>query len=250
MRVHFMSDLHIEFGKMPKTYARPDCDVVVLAGDIGTGKLAFPWIEKTFRDVPVVYVAGNHEFYNRELHEHLRDMRDRAASIPNLHFLQNDSIVIDGVRFIGATLWTDFNLLGNPYLGMYEVSRNLNDYEQIKVAPKMLLNPEMVLDEHRMSRQFIVDELSCSVEKTVVVTHHAPCELSISDKYTHDSLSVAYASRLADVMLDFNPALWIHGHIHDSVDYEIGNTRVVCNPRGYTGHHLNPGFDDRRVVVI
>lgn len=248
MRIHLLSDIHLEFGKFK--HSPPECDVVVLSGDIGVGLQAFPWIERHLSDFDVVYVAGNHEFYGRNLDEHIGAMREKAQGT-NVRFLYNESVVIQGVRFIGTTLWTDFNLFGRQPLDILAAQDGMTDYERIRIRDRVALTAEHILREHMVCRFYLTGELSKPFDgKTVVVGHHAPSSLSVPSIYEDDPLTAAYASRLEDIMLDFSPVLWTHGHTHDNFDYEIGDTRVVCNPRGYVGHELNPNFNPQLVVTI
>jgi Icc-related predicted phosphoesterase len=249
MRIAVYSDVHLEFGKFRLT--PPECDVVILSGDIGVGNMAFPWIEKTFPDTPVVYVAGNHEHYGRVLSDQYALMAHKAKEFPNVSFLQNSSVIIGDVRFIGATLWTDFNLYGNQPVSMMAAQQKMNDYRKVSKADRVPFSAQDSCVEHMFSFQYIRDALERPFNgKTVVVTHHGPSEMSVPKKWGGDSLNPAYASRLENLMLDHAPVLWTHGHIHSNSDYEIGSTRVVCNPRGYVGHELNKDFNPQLVIEI
>jgi 3',5'-cyclic AMP phosphodiesterase CpdA len=248
MKIHIISDIHLEFGKF--RHSPPESDVVVLSGDIAVGLAGIEWAQKTF-DCPVVYVAGNHEFYsNRVLHEHYDKMRQKAAGT-NVRFLQNEAAEIDGVRFLGCTLWTDFDLYGNSPVALVVAQQKVNDFQQVKLGYRKPFTSSDALVEHMVSRQFMRDEFEKGFPgKTVVCTHHAPSELSVHERYQNDKLTPAYASRLENFILTHDPVLWTHGHLHNSVDYEIGDTRVVCNPRGYVGHELNSDFDPELVIEI
>lgn len=249
MKIHLMSDLHLEFSKMSfKGYEVPeDTDVVVLAGDTHPGVFGLMWAAKTFKDLPIVVVAGNHEFYGkRRLHKHYMKMQKKAKDL-GIHFLQNDSVVIDGVRFLGGTLWVDYNLYGNAPLAMLNAVDEMNDYKCIAQGPtsQRRLQTETVLNEHKQTVDFIVDELSKDFDgKTVVVTHHAPCELSCFGQYKRNANNVYYASKLEGLIYAYQPNYWLHGHVHASSDYMLEETRVVVNPRGYYDEDaLNPDFD-------
>lgn len=254
MKIHLMSDLHLEFSKGKFAgYVQPtDADVVILAGDINPGVLGLMWAGKTF-NVPTICLAGNHEFYGkRSLAKHYTKMHDKAAEV-GVNFLQNESIVIDGVRFLVATLWTDFDLFGNQPIAMINAQSVMNDYRQIKASHKSSLNllPSAVLYEHKISMEFLTEELNKDFDgTTVVVTHHAPSEQSCFPMFRGDPFNFCYASRLERFVETFAPALWVHGHIHSSVDYMIGDTRVVCNPRGYAGHQENPNFDPTLILEV
>lgn len=242
MKLRILSDIHLEFGSFkPK---QGDEDVVVLAGDIGVGCMAFPWARKTFPDKIIVYVAGNHEFYGREFPAHYDDMRESAVK-HGVYFLQDQATGIHGVKFVGATLWTDFNLFGRYPQDALVALRGMTDFRTIEKMDTLLW-----LEAHRFSRANLDCELKYQDRATVVITHHAPSSLSVPKRFEHDALSAAYASRLEDMILAYEPALWIHGHTHDSLDYRLGKTRIVCNPRGYVGHELNKSFNPDLIVEI
>lgn len=250
MRIHLLSDLHFEFAKMPRSYTPPECDVVVLSGDISAGLPGVMWAVDTFT-VPVIYIPGNHEYYvKRPWRDHLAKMKQKTES-SNVHVLHNETVEIDGVRFIGATLWADFNLYGQNFLHQQAAQRGMNDYAFIWETDNTRFHSDNSLAEHQASRFFINEELSKPFDgKTVVCTHHGPTHLSIVSKWDMHPLTPAYASRLENIILDHKPVLWTHGHIHDSVDYVIGDTRVVANPRGYEGHEINPLYNNQLVIEI
>ena len=249
-RVHILSDCHIEFSPM-KDYTPPECDVVVLAGDIGVGFLGLDWAKETFK-VPVIAINGNHEFYHQiPFKDHLEDMRKEAEG-SNVHILENDTVIIGDTRFIGATLWTDFDLMGNKYLHQLQAQNDMSDYKHILTSGRTL-RAEDTASEHLFSRYYIREEMAKPFTgKTVVVTHHAPSELSIHPMYEGRDLNAAYASRLEYDILDGNPVLWCHGHTHFNFDYMLGDTRIICNPRGYDNEveGLVPNSDFKPGLVI
>lgn len=248
MRLHILSDLHVEFGLI----ALPDvgADVIVLAGDTGVGMKGVRRIAHEFPDKPVLFVAGNHEYYGgnfQQVNQQLSQMHD-----DRLHFLNNDAIIIDGVRFLGCTLWTDFRLFGNPVQAMLAAELDMNDFVNISFRDeqgKRKLKPEDTLALHRESRAWLESELDKSFDgPTVVITHHAPHPNSLAPGFTQDILSAAYVSDLTEMM--GKAQLWIHGHTHSSWDYEVDGTRVICNPRGYYRHQPNPDFVPGLVVEV
>ena len=255
MKINPVSDLHHEHDTLAWRSAPVKSDVVIIAGDSYPGTEGILWAIKNYPSVPVIYIAGNHEFYGAEILSQYENLRN-AAKGTNVHFLQNDSVVIDGVRFIGATLWTDFNFYGYPKLMMPQAPYMLNDYVQIKCGTK-LITPEFILQEHMVSRQFIFDECKKPFDgKTVVVTHHAPSELSVHSYYKGDPANALYASKLENEILNINNlnspgiSLWVHGHMHYTYDYMIGSTRVICNPRGYRQYHEFTNFKEDLIVEI
>ncbi len=250
MKVHLLSDLHLEFGDMPRSYTPPACDVVVLAGDIATGVAGVMWAASTF-DVPVIYVPGNHEFYGKRRYaRHIEKMKAKAAGT-NVHVLTDDYVDIAGARFVGATLWTDFDLYGQAPIHMPMAQQKMNDYVQILQDIHQPMQARYTAAYHKQSRFYIGEVLREPFDgPKIVVTHHAPSELSIHPRWRNHPLTPAYASRLEYLIFDRKPALWLHGHLHDSVDYVLDDTRVVCNPRGYVGHELNDHFDPGLVLEV
>jgi Icc-related predicted phosphoesterase len=252
MKILVMSDLHIEHGprwSLPDVL--PEHDVVALAGDIhGTPEDAVEWAEHSFMK-PVIYTPGNHEFYGGAISKRTEAGILRAID-SNVHLLDRDSVVIDGVKFVGATLWTDFELFGPRHieLGIARSASDINDFRLIQN-----FSPSDARVRNLTDRRFLEGALASAIAgPTVVVTHHAPHPFSIEDKYKSDLTSAAFASDLTDVIEKHRPALWIHGHMHASSDYMVGDTRIVCNPKGYGPHsygatHENGGFEMKIVEV-
>jgi Icc-related predicted phosphoesterase len=211
-------------------------------------------------------VLGNHEFYKR--FERLPDESRAVAAETNIQVLEDQSTVIDGVRFIGATLWTDFALFGSDLRpeAMRKAKERMNDYKHIKANQKMTpsragesqpvssLRPAHTAERHARTRSFIEETLSQQFDgPTVVVTHHLPHVQSIPPRFADHIGSAAYASDLSSVIENFQPEMWIHGHSHDSADYLVGRTRVICNPRGYPqpdGSPENPNFNPEMIVEL
>ena len=238
MKIHIMSDLHLEFGQL-RGYHAPDCDVVILAGDIGTGTTGVRWINATFPHSPVATLAGNHEFYRNSFPALYSELR--LICLPNVHFLQNSIWEHEGQRFLGGTLWTDFK--GNdPFVKVY-AQAHMSDYSVIEGA-----TPDVIYEDFLNTLTFLQRNIQ---EGDVVVTHHAPSYKSVDfNRYTDRSMDPLYCSDLSELIVKTKPRLWIHGHTHASKDYTLGDTRVICNPRGYSGHQLNPDFDPTLVAEI
>lgn len=287
MLIHVLSDLHVEFSPFtPNSYASIAADVVVLAGDIHLGVKGITWARKSFPDKPIVYVAGNHEFYGYHWHKLLDQLREEARA-QDVYFLENDSVTINGVRFLGATLWTDFQYFGlsRRSQAMRAVESNLVDYSRIKAAT---LQAELVsaimgtqdgkkgpvrcsrkltavhsLARHQASLAWLKSELQNSreseeTENTVVVTHHYPHRSSTAPQYLEDLVTAGYGSHLPVDMIS-EAELWIHGHTHDSFEYDVGDAqksaRVICNPRGYplsrvTDAYENSNFSPRMLIDL
>ena len=248
LKIFYISDIHLEFGawKLPKVI---DADVVVLAGDIGVGTQGLLWACKVFTSIPVVYVPGNHEYYHQNMETLREELKYIASHHSNIHLLDDGAVTVADVRFVGGTLWTDFNLFHSRPLSMLDAQRAMADFEYIDKDRSGSLVPEDTYVMHQKTKRLIEEELKVSKAcKTVVVTHHCPSEMSVSPKYKTDRVSPAFASDLNDLILALEPTLWVHGHTHAQFDYEIGNTRVICNPRGY--HRKGRKYVPGKVVEI
>lgn len=237
MRIHVLSDLHLEIaGYEPHPV---ECDVVVLAGDIGNQVQGIEWGRSIWPGKEILYVPGNHEFYRRERTETLQQMRVCAREL-GVHLLDNDEVVIAGVRFLGCTLWTDFNLFGEELkkTAMAEGKKYLNDFRLIRERDR-IFTPARSAQLHKTSRKWLTAKLQQAFPgKTVIITHHLPSGRSVAERYKSSLTSACFASNLDELM--GASALWIHGHTHDSFDYVLQGTRVVCNPRGYCRNRDKP----------
>lgn len=262
-RIREMSDLHLEFGPLDVPVL-PDEDkmVLILSGDIGLAEkqsTIAPFLrEMSERHYHVFMVLGNHEHYGCSLQRSLDKIK--AAVSPkcdNLHILENECVVIDGVAFIGATMWTDCNK-GDP-ITLYTLEKGMNDYRIIRNGPKShpYVKKLQAIDTaivHRHTVDWLfpeIDKQKAAGNKVVVFTHHAPSTMSIHPIYKHDyHFNGGYASALENRILDTNPDVWFHGHTHTNFDYMVGDTRIICNPRGYFNHEENPRFDPSLVIEI
>jgi hypothetical protein len=244
MRLHILSDLHLEFA--PFAPPAVEADAVVLAGDVSTGRNGLKWALKTFPDRPVIYVLGNHEFYGQKLQKLVQELQELAAGT-NVRLLENDSCRIGDVIFLGATLWTDFALNGNPVVAEVTAQTSMNDYRRIRTLPRYSrLKPSDTRRFHMQSRKWLEDQaFRLKGQKVVIVTHHAPSPESIPAALGRDPCNPAFASDLSRFIVETEARLWIHGHIHCACDYTLGKTRVLANCRGYpTEPHtgFNPGL--------
>lgn len=237
-----MSDLHLEFGSLYiDKAARLEPDLVILAGDIHTGSEGIVWAKKVWKNKPILYVPGNHEYYRRSFtKQNEKFYRARADNIAVLH-PGAEAVHFGDYTFLGATLWTDMRLTSNLPLTKLRASTTMNDFSHIRD-----FTPDTWLAAHEEHLAW----LSCMDERTIVVTHHAPSSLSILDRRKGDLDNAYFASSLENLILDKKPLLWVHGHMHNSSDYVIGSTRVICNPRGYFGKELNPDFNPNLIVEI
>lgn len=259
MRLLILSDLHHELWrehapKIDATISRPD--VVILAGDINTGAKAVEWAAQTFPLTPVLYVHGNHESYGKNLEDMQEEIEAACCKTSNIHFLNCGQFVFGGIRFLGATMWTDFRLFGDDdrQAAMRAAGAAMVDYKRIRLVKEHYrkLRAADTAKIHSEHKSWLLRTLAEPHDgKTVVITHMAPSMKSVSEQYDEDPLSAVYASRMEDVAEKVD--IWIHGHMHQSFDYLIGKCRVVCNPCGYMtrgGGIENGQFDPNFIVEV
>lgn len=232
MRIGVLSDLHLRSAGAHPCPAQVG-EVMVLAGDISVGLQGVAWAKTVF-NCPVVYVAGNHEYYFQEM-ETLDGQLQEYCRGSNIVVLNNSMTVIDGVRFIGATLWTDLALYGTRDISARFAAFGMTDYRVIGRSGGALM-PADTRALHIASRAYLERTLAEPFPgQTVMVMHHAPSLKSIAPRFKDDPFTPCFASNLESLVASSGAALWIHGHVHDSVDYSLGNTRVIANPHGYRG---------------
>lgn len=255
MKAWVISDLHLEFGNAFSEPTPADVDILICAGDVLTRGIvpSIEWLAANVASsIPAVFVAGNHEYYRAAVQESIKAARSLRDRYPHIHFLENGAVEIGGVRFIGGTLWTDFRVLGgDPAFAMIAAETGMNDYRKIKFSkqPYRRFKPIHAYRMHQETRAFLGSELTENASRrTVVISHHAPSFKSIQQEFRGDPLSACYASDLENLVRESAPQLWVHGHVHRRVDYVVGQTRVISNPRGYPGERS--GFDPGLVVEI
>ncbi len=248
MKIQILSDLHLEFKY--REYDLRGCDVLILAGDIHTGTKGIEWIKGKVKDIPVLYVMGNHEYYNNTYPNLLYKCKEISKGT-NIHVLENESKTINNVTFHCATFWTDFELFDNPQIAKFECQLKMSDYYCIRMEPNYSkMRADITQKLHFKTRKWLSKSLSESkTDKNIVITHHAPSIHSVAPRYKKSLLTTGFASNLEDFIIKHQPNLWIHGHVHDAVDYFIDKTRVVCNPFGYP-HENDNGFQDQMILDI
>ena len=253
MKIQLLSDLHLEHSHRHPPFELPptDAEVVVLAGDIDNGTRAIDWAEQTFPDQTVLYVPGNHEYYDADLRTAAAALKARARRSANVRLLDNDELTLDGVRFLGSTLWTDFALLGCQNIDQVfaESLKYVVDFRKIRMGNDFL-TPQQTVDLHRDAIVFLqVQREKQYSGKTVVVTHHAPHPNSVHPRWAGNLVNAAFVSDLTRLM--GKSILWLHGHTHDSFDFTVRGTRVLANPMGYrTSNWREPRTAGRALQVI
>jgi predicted phosphodiesterase len=234
MRIGLVSDLHLSVKGLE--FPRADVDVLVLAGDISRPERAMEWARAT--PVPTVYVAGNHEFYGSDLVTTYKALEEGAAG-SKVRVLERKEWVYGNVRFLGCTLWSDFRLADSEEGRRDAVEQGIkftHDYTRIRLSPDFpdLFTPAASQLMFLESVAWLEDRFSRPHSgPTVVVTHFAPSRQSISPQFSGSPVNACFVSDLEAEILRWAPELWLHGHTHDSFDYHVGKTRVVCNARGY-----------------
>lgn len=235
MKLHIVSDLHLESDprwRLPAT----DADVLILAGDIHPGLQGMTAFARQGK--PVLYVPGNHEYYGEHMNGLAAAMRLYAGP-SKITVLDTDAVEIGGVRFLGTTLWTDFRLFGTAHTeaALLTADGHMNDYISIRNGERFL-TPQQTLKLHLDAASWLEAQLDTPFDgPTVVITHHAPHPRSVHPKYAGHILNAAFVSDLSRMMGKAD--LWVHGHIHWSLDYEVNGTRIVCNPKGYGKENKN-----------
>lgn len=257
IKLAICSDLHVELGDIDLKNQQ-NANILILAGDICNAKDLDKQSERGdrsrdfFRRVSAefphtLYVTGNHEVYSGDfakVHTQIQNFFD-THHIANITLLDKTSVVIDGYDFHGGTLWSDFNNMDAHT--MHNAATVMNDYRGVKnshdsVSWKFL--PKHALRDHQKMCNYLQDamesyrEIGREDNRVVVITHHAPSRGSVHEKYAHDSLMNGnfYTNMNEFILANPQIQLWIHGHMHDPFDYGVGDTRIVCNPRGYTGY--------------
>ena len=243
MRIQLLSDLHFEFhvdhGRaFIEALDKDACDVLVLAGDVCTVTHGLVEVLSMFcaKFRHVVYVAGNHEFYGSDKGRTNAAIEKASRRNANLHALRRDVAEIDGVRFVGSTLWFP------PTDDARKLARWWSDFQCVQGLAGW------VFEENALDVEFLRRELRAG---DVVVTHHMPSRRSVHLRYAAEATNCFFVCDVEPLLVERSPAVWMHGHTHESMDYAIGATRVVCNPLGYvTRGEVNGGFVRTKIVEV
>ena len=238
MKIITYSDLHMEFGSIIKPPEDSFADLMILAGDLINFRNYKPldlFLERWKR--PVIFVAGNHEYYtNTNMHTEAARFQDWLSNNhPNVHFLQDRSITIDGVHFFGGTMWTDF--LGGSEQAMHQAQAQMNDFRLIKMEDGVSLTPQYTTKLHSQFVEKLLQWFKQSLSgKRIVVTHHAPV-IKPMTKYIGSLLSPAFNSTdMIEIITQYQPDLWIYGHTHECDDHYFEKTRIISNQSGYPSY--------------
>lgn len=270
MKLGVLSDLHLEFGRYTEPYGTGD--VLILSGDIHVaaylaGAKVNPELEDQltrYQDFirgamqnynHVVAVMGNHEHYDGVVNYSYYVMQQ---SVPEefkdrFFMLEKEAVNIGGVAFYGATLWTDFN--GNDPVTRLMAGQQMNDYHKSYIedvyGDRKLMRPEDTLEDHEQALEALkLVQQQVGDAPMVVCTHHAPSRKSTHPRYRHSYTTNGCYSTNLEHLMGGQIKLWTHGHTHNSYDYDINGTRIICNPRGYVGHHMNPNFNPVMEVEV
>lgn len=241
-KVGLLSDLHLE-GSNIDTLENPGWDILVISGDLSAdlNLLDRFFSYKVPTDIPIVYVLGNHEYEGRKFNEVVEQYREVLQPFEHVHLLDNESVVIDNIKFIGSTLWSNFELNGitSQKESMNWAKNNVVDFKYIfmenldgsgKYHP---ITPEEMIKENEKAQKFIEFELKNNPfeGEKFVVTHFAPHKNSIQPNFKN--MDSSYWVNNFENLMGF-AQYWVHGHTHSNFDYTIEDTRVICNPRGFS----------------
>ena len=243
MRLRILSDLHLEFHRdngasFIKDQKDKDYDVLILAGDITTekhlGEVLSLW-RKSVGDRNIVYVPGNHEYYDSSISKVQNTFDAWSKQDNKLHVLDNSQVTIDGVKFVGSTLW--FAHSGKPERG----DEDLNDFHLIGGFRNW------ISQQAKDSAQYLKDNVK---EGDIVITHHLPHPKSIHPRFAGSYLNKYFLHDVSDVVENSAAKLWVYGHTHSSFDFTVSKTRLVCNPFGYLRYEQNSEFKEKLTIEI
>ena len=266
MKISICSDVHLEFGDLDFENTE-SAQVLILSGDICVAQdiarrdMATEYRSNRYHEFfqrcaerfeHVIYIVGNHEHYNYDFTKTIPHLRDVLSYLPNLHIMEKQSLDIGDVTFLAGTLWTDMNR-EDPHT-LHSIRDYMNDFRCITNGAKEThfrgsdgafhtrvskFTPEDTVEEHKAMLEFVNTAIAARPDRQyVVVGHHSPSRLSTAAQYANEHMvNGAFSSDLDEFILDHPQiCLWTHGHTHHEFDYQIGATRVVCNPRGYDGY--------------
>ena len=249
MKIHYMSDLHLEFKELDISNMEGG-EILILAGDIDVwtkkGKRIFEWMNSLPFD-NILFVPGNHEFYSKGRINKIREeMLEAEKECNKVHLLWNKKKEINGQTFIGTPLWSNFKN-GDPYV-MLACDKGITDFHTTMLTDRDFWSPFEMAKDWRIAYDFLSDNIVLGNE--IVITHWAPSMQSSHPKYAGELINPYWCNEMDNFINTFQPKVWIHGHTHNSWDYTIGETRILCNPRGYDPHEPNPDFDINKYFEV
>ena len=249
MKIQIMSDIHLEFlgpDDTIKVRINQEADIVVLAGDLTSSRRhgidLLRGFMQSYPNQTFLIIPGNHEYYGGVFDP--VEFRTRYFDIENCVVLHRGmTLERDDIIFMGDTLWTNIGPIKGPL-----IQSNFSDYCVIDG-----LTTDITDREHKETVDFLVEQLSLAQNNNktvVVVTHHTPSFNSVPPRFYSSPINICFSNDLNKLMTAYEPAVWIHGHTHDSFDYHIGKTRVICNPYGYEPNMINPDFIQEFTIEV
>lgn len=249
MRVQVLSDLHLNFGHKKLPAISKDAEVLVYAGDttprIPDAVKYFQHIRQSV-SVPIIFVMGNHDYWYKLIGNAVSEYRNALSVIPDLNFLEQDIVEIDGYRFVGTTMWTDFDNGRCSHAARRGMLDCPSIYKRTSEGKTNINNKDIVI-EHVRAKTFLQNALALEIPKTIVVTHHGPSLSLIDESYAKSAMNGAFYADMADLILKHKPLAWLYGHTHVGRIDQIGDTKTVCNPFGYT-HEKYLGYTEQLVI--
>ena len=273
MLIRYFSDIHLDHEYrhlknvdslwQPEELSTDNETTLILAGDLWSdgnvlkkknsdGIIWMRLIAAKFKHV--VFVLGNHDFWGQCLDTEPDKINEKLQEqgLSNCFLLENSSMTLDNVKFVGGTLWTDYG--NRDWASMQGAVEYMNDYRQIRIGKdyRKTVPTDMLHIFDKTKKAIFKTQKDFPEQKLIVVTHMAPSYRSVNEKYRNkrDELSNTwYYSNLEGYILDSEIDLWVHGHMHDCSDYYIGNTRVLCNPKGYFQYE-DTGYDEVALIEI
>lgn len=257
MKIFIASDLHFEFHHeswLPPLPSKNECDMIVLAGDIAVGNGTTLAIERIFKatETPIVWIGGNHEYYSCNIGIQACNFRRDFSHSNNIHFLERDNVTIDGVVFLGTTLWTGFDIHGadNISKGMEAAENSVADFNYITTDTGRKFKPSDALELYQKNRQWLSQSLEKYKDrKTVVITHFPPARCLRHQAIPEDILSTYFQAECQSLIEKYEPDVWIYGHNHWSNDQIIGNTHIVSNQFGYPNEQSIPQYEIKIIEI-
>lgn len=257
LKLWVMSDLHIDNVSFELPNTPESTDIIVVAGDVADGhEKSATWLGKNLASLgkPVLFVLGNHEWHGYDLSEDPIMMYEDAG-VNVLHW-RRPAVVLDDTRFVGATLWTDYNISGDEDAARDWAKREMPDLKDIDLGSGRARTHDLSNRHYRDWKKMVFHVEQGDASATVFITHHAPHARSLCLDRPLQPSDASFASDLTEEIEMYAPDLWVHGHVHRSSDYVQGKTRIVCNPRGAIYRHSGPGpnqnpdFDPCKIIEV